>query len=130
MTLTEPFFLCIQSVLICTQFSHHSCVCTCYSFVLFLWLHTYVSFNYASAAADYNDGLSNIITSFYFNLVNSLFYFLSSGSYKNNMQCEAIQHCFVHSPVLQWNKVELNESKESVFSLQNYDDYYRDARSY
>lgn len=39
MTLTEPFFLCIQSVLICIQFSHHSRVCLCYSFVLFLWLH-------------------------------------------------------------------------------------------
>lgn len=47
-----------------------------------------------------NDGLSKIIAPFCFNLVNSLLY-LSSDSYKNNTQCEAIQHCFVHSPVLQ-----------------------------
>ena len=40
-------------------------------------------------------------------------------SYKNNAQCEIIQHCFVHSPVLQCNKVELNAPN----SLPNYYNY-------
>lgn len=125
MTLTEPFFFHTKYLgkLTPVLFPH-----TCFPIFNVLECFTLFSFvqfrvrclRLLDSTAIINDSLSKIIASFCINLVNSLFY-LSSDSYKNNTQCEAIQHCFVHSPVLQWNKVELNKSKEC--SLPNYDDY-------